>query len=66
MVKQSTTGGLTPDALAAVLSKAGGTTVTPQMIATDVESGAPVDHDGSINLIRYTAWLLKQARDGRD
>lgn len=66
MVKQSSTGGLMPDALAAVLAKTGFPSITTQMIVADVEAGAPVNGDGSINLIRYTAWLLQQRQDGRD
>lgn len=57
--------GLTPAELAAALSSASGSRITPGMIAADVSSGAPTNPDGTLNLIRYTAWLLKQGRGDR-
>ncbi len=65
MAKQPTLSGLTPDLLAGVLSKAFGSEVSPQMIAADVEAGAPVTADGSINLVQYVAWMIAQDIDGR-
>jgi hypothetical protein len=54
---------LTPDRLAPILAGASGLAVTPEMIAADVKAGAPIEPDGSINLVRYVAWLLKQLAD---
>jgi hypothetical protein len=54
---------LTPDRLAPILSGASGLVVTPEMITADVAAGAPTEADGSINLVRYVAWLLKQLAD---
>ena len=35
-------------------------TAKPEMIATDLASGAPQNPDGTINLIEYAAWLAKE------
>ncbi len=55
---------------AAVLSRVGGTPITTDMLEADLEAGAPANPDGTINLVHYTAWLVKAmnepagARDG--
>lgn len=33
--------------------------MTPAMIEADLAAGAPIDGNGKMNLILYTAWLLK-------
>ena len=62
--------GLNPTALpvadaARLLSAAGGQRVTAEMIQTDVDAGAPTNIDGTINLVHYAAWLVKEM-SGRD
>jgi hypothetical protein len=47
---------------AKVLSKAGRRPVTEAMLRQDVEAGAPVNPDGTINLIYYAAWLARAER----
>ncbi len=42
-----------------LLSAAGGKRVTPEQIQADVEAGAPVERDGRMNLMHYTAWLMR-------
>ncbi|QOJ04319.1 MAG: hypothetical protein HRU71_12845 [Planctomycetia bacterium] len=62
---------LNPSALsiadaARLLTAAGGQLVTAEMIQSDVDAGAPANADGTINLIHYAAWLVKeQAVDHR-
>lgn len=34
--------------------------ITVGMINADIAAGAPVNPDGTINLIHYAAWLLAQ------
>ena len=48
-----------PD-LAKLLKHAGSSHASENTIRQDVEKGAPVNHDGTINLIHYTAWLLRE------
>jgi hypothetical protein len=46
---------------AKLLSRVGGQTVAEATIRGDVEAGAPVNADGTINLIHYAAWLAREA-----
>jgi len=48
-----------PD-LAKVLKQAGSRHASEESIRQDVEKGAPVNYDGTINLIHYAAWLVKE------
>lgn len=61
----SPTTGLNPNALsvsdaARLLSKASGIAITEGMIRFDIVSGAPMNSDGTINLVHYAAWLVKE------
>ena len=40
-------------------------TVTINMLEADLAAGAPANADGSINLVHYAAWLVREisARD---
>jgi hypothetical protein len=51
--------------VARLLSAAGGYPVTPEQIRADIDAGAPVNGDGTINLVHYAAWLVRQAADRR-
>ena len=35
------------------------TPVTVEMIRSDIAAGAPTNSDGTIDLVRYAAWLTK-------
>ncbi|MBI5864851.1 MAG: hypothetical protein HZB38_10145 [Planctomycetes bacterium] len=61
--------GLDPKALALaeaarMLSAAGGQRVDVPMLEADIAAGAPVNLDGTINLIHYAAWLVREAAGG--
>jgi len=43
-----------------VLARIGGQVVTEQMLHADIDAGAPTNRDGTINLVHYAAWLVKQ------
>ena len=45
---------------AKILTKAGGKAVSEKMLAEDLEAGAPQNADGTLHLVRYTAWLAAQ------
>ena len=50
-----------PVAVAAqMLSAAGGQQVSVEMLEADINVGAPTNADGSINLVHYAAWLVKE------
>lgn len=46
--------------LAKLLSKSAGRTISPETVRRDVDAGAPVNPDGTINLVHYAAWLVKE------
>ena len=50
---------------ARLLSAAGGTRVTAEILQADIDAGAPANADGTINLMHYAAWLVKET-SGRD
>jgi uncharacterized ferredoxin-like protein len=57
--------GLNPNALsladaARLLARVGGQAVPVEMLQADVATGAPTNADGTINLVHYAAWLLKE------
>lgn len=59
------TPGLNPAALSLVhaakmLSRAGRTPVTEAMIEFDLAAGAPANADGTLNLVHYAAWLVRE------
>ena len=51
---------LTVEQTAQILTAAGGREVTEDMVRADIESGAPTHPDGTINLMHYAAWLVKE------
>jgi hypothetical protein len=58
-------GGLNPSALtlanlARLLTKVGGQPVAEDMIEADLAAGAPLNADGTINLVHYCAWLVRE------
>jgi hypothetical protein len=65
----ATPGPLNPNALSVedasrLLTRAGGWLVTEKMIEEDLDSGAPENADGTINLVHYAAWLVKGMSSG--
>lgn len=51
---------LTPEMLVRLLKQAGSRTISEDSLASDINSGAPVNTDGTFNLINYAAWLSKE------
>jgi hypothetical protein len=49
--------------LAKLLSNAAGKTISSSMLGADVKAGAPVNGDGTINLVHYAAWLAARSKD---
>jgi hypothetical protein len=49
---------------ARVLTRMGGKPVTEEMLRADIDAGAPTNADGSINLVHYAAWLVKEMNRG--
>jgi len=55
---------LTPEQAARLLSAAGRVRITQEQIAADLEAGAPRNADGTLNLVHYVAWLVKEMGRG--
>jgi hypothetical protein len=56
---------LSPTALsvadaARLLSRVGGQAVSERAIQADLAAGAPTNPDGTVNLVHYTAWLVRE------
>jgi len=52
--------------LARLLSRVGARPVSEEMIRRDVDSGAPANADGTVNLVHYAAWLAKETASRGD
>ena len=46
---------------ARLLSKVFGEPVTEEMIRSDLTAGAPTNRDGTLNVVHYAAWLLRES-----
>ena len=55
---------LSVEQAAKLLSAAAKLRVPAEQIAIDVEAGAPTNSDGTINLVQYAAWLVKEMGRG--
>jgi len=51
---------LSVEQAAKLLSAAAKVRVPAEQIAADLEAGGPRNPDGTINLVHYCAWLLKE------
>jgi hypothetical protein len=51
---------LTPVEVARLLTRVGGQPVSVETIQADVAAGAPANADGTINLVHYAAWLVRE------
>ena len=49
---------------ARLLSKTGGQPISMDMLEADIADGAPTNPDGTINLVHYAAWLVKELASG--
>ena len=46
------------------LRRAGSRTISVEQLEADIEAGAPVNEDGTINIMAYGAWILKGNLNG--
>ena len=51
---------------ARLLSAVGGQAVTVEMLQADLAAGAPTNADGTLNLVHYAAWLVREMASGAD
>ena len=62
-------GALSPSAMtleqaARVLAAVGARYATVENLRRDLEAGAPVNADGTVNLVHYAAWLARESARG--
>jgi hypothetical protein len=55
---------LTPEQAAKLLSAAAKVRIPVEQITADLEAGAPRNADGTLNLVHYVAWLVKEMGRG--
>ncbi len=48
--------------LARLLTRVGAKPITEAMITADIAAGAPTNPDGTLNIVHYGAWLIKEDR----
>ena len=60
MEKQKNLLALTPEQLVDVLVRSGFRDMTLELLHRDFELGAPRNPDGTVNLIHYMAWTIKE------
>jgi hypothetical protein len=52
--------------LARILSASGPRPVTVETLEDDIDDGAPVNPDGTMNLVEYGRWLIGEMLHGSD
>lgn len=55
---------LSPEQAAKLLSAAAKIRIPVEQIAEDLEAGAPQNADGTLNLVHYAAWIVKELGRG--
>lgn len=56
--------GLSPENLARLLTASGPMPVTTEKVQADIDAGAPTNPNGTVNLVHYAAWLVKEMAHG--
>lgn len=52
-------GALSVDEAVTLLRGAGAELVSRELLEKDIKAGAPLNEDGTLNILHYAAWLLK-------
>ena len=55
---------LPKDVLVKALKVAGSRTMSDEALDADIAAGAPVNENGTINIVEYAAWILKGQLNG--
>jgi hypothetical protein len=45
---------------ARLLTRAGGRPIETAQLQADIDAGAPTNADGTLNLVHYAAWLVRE------
>lgn len=52
------------DDAAQLLAALGKRRISIEMLRADLDAGAPLNSDGTLNLVAYAAWLVREAARG--
>jgi len=55
---------LSVEQVARILTASGRQPVAVETIQADIDGGAPINPDGTVNLICYAAWMVKEMSGG--
>jgi hypothetical protein len=55
---------LSPAQAAKILAAAAGRRITETELYADIDAGAPTNADGTVNLVHYAAWLVREVAGG--
>lgn len=66
MDKQLNPLALSAENLVTLLQKAGYRAMTLELLQEDIDGGVPVNADGTISLIKYMAWLIREVNSNGD
>lgn len=54
---------ITKDSFVTAMRRSGSRTLTLERLEADIAAGAPVNADGTINILKYVAWIAKELGD---
>ncbi len=46
-----------------VMRRSGSRTITLERLEADIEAGAPVNADGTVDILKYIAWVAREMGD---
>ena len=66
MDKQLNPLALSAENLVTLLQKAGYRAMTLELLQEDIDGGVPVNADGTISLVKYMAWIIREVHSNGD
>ena len=54
---------ITKEIFVTAMRRSGSRTLTLERLEADIAAGAPVNADGTINILKYVAWIAKELGD---
>ena len=54
---------ITKEDFVTAMRRSGSRTITLERLEEDIEAGAPVNADGTVNILNYVAWVAREIGD---
>ena len=54
---------ITKEDFVTAMRRSGSRTITLERLDEDIEAGAPVNADGTVNILNYVAWVAREIGD---